>query len=78
MCAFVETDDLMQLVDSVLIYLSNVESLGLFSVKDILDNHGGEIKTIFCTEIAIEFALAYIADKSAEIPGKYSLSPEKV
>ena len=56
-CAFVDTASLMDLVDSILIFISAQESLQEFSVADIMTQQGGEIKQIYNKDAIIEFGL---------------------
>lgn len=50
-CAFVETADLMHLVDSILVCLGAIEDFPIeFATSDILQRQTGEIKAIFCNE----------------------------
>ena len=65
------------MLDSILIFLSATESLVNFTAREIIDQQEGEILAKYCEEQYIEFALSYIAEKSAET-GKYSLNPSKV
>ena len=77
-CAFVDTRNLIELVDSILLALCTQEDdFDFFTASDILSRQQGEIKNIYLQEEYIEFALDYIAVKTVET-GKFSLSPSKV
>ena len=68
----------MDLVDSILIFISAQDSLPEFSVADIMTQQEGEIKQIYNESPIIEFGLQYIAEKSPTNPAKFVLDPEKV
>ena len=76
-CAYVETKNLVEMIDSILLALCTYEGLDYFRASDILSRNQGELKSMYCQEEYVEFALEYIANKSPET-AKFSLSPVKV
>ena len=65
------------MLDSILLAICTQEDFDFFTVNEILSRQQGEIKSIYCKEEYIEFALEYIAVKTVET-GKFSLCPKKV
>lgn len=65
------------MLDSILLAICTQEDFDFFTVNEILSRQQGEIKSIYCKEEYIEFALEYIANKTVET-GKFSLCPKKV
>jgi len=48
--AFVNTRSLMELVDSILVFLCAEDNLSSFQASDILSRQQGDIKEVYCKE----------------------------